>query len=110
MCHTHIYTQLEFINEFFILHIINILQHIKEEGKVCWLFLRVNEVGGGGGGGREKVVYLEVSILVDAATGVTNKLDAVDVDGISIFGGDVECGRDGEIECADDGDGIFVLD
>lgn len=53
----------------------------------------------------------EGSILVDdngseGATGVTNKLD--DVDGMLIFGGGDECG--GDIECADDGDGIFVLD
>ena len=55
---------------------------------------------------------MEGSILVEgkvaaAATGVTNKLLAADVEGIApMFGDDVRCG--GDIEWVEDGDGILV--
>jgi hydrogenase maturation factor len=49
---------------------------------------------------------LEGSILVEGATGVTNKLLAADVDGILTFGDDEWCG--GDMEWVDEGDGILV--
>lgn len=49
---------------------------------------------------------MEGSILVEGATGVTNKLLAADVDGIPMFGDDAWWG--GDMECVEDGDGIFV--